>query len=100
MPDLFRGRFTGPQPQIRMAGNSVDIAYGRVRPVIWRRQSAKVELNASIPMTNRGVGQSLPHLTGDDSRIRALEHPTLPLEIGAAGGAGGGGDRRTRLAER
>ena len=48
-PELFRARFTGPQPKIRVAGNAVEIAYRGARPVIWRRQSAKVALNTSIP---------------------------------------------------
>lgn len=48
-PELFRARFTGPQPKIRVAGNAVEIAYRGVRPVIWRRQSAQVALNTSIP---------------------------------------------------
>src|SRR5262249_26235605 len=51
MPELFRARFTGPQPKIRVAGNAADIvyAYRGLRLVIWRRQSAQVELNTSIP---------------------------------------------------
>jgi len=49
MRELFRARFTGPQPKIRVAGNGVDIVYGRVRPIIWRRQSAQVALNTSVP---------------------------------------------------
>lgn len=48
-PELFRARFTGPQPKIRVAGNAVEIAYRGGRPVIWRRQSAQVALNTSIP---------------------------------------------------
>lgn len=50
MPELFRARFTGPEPSVTVSGNTVDIKYRFVlRPGRWRRQSADVALNASIP---------------------------------------------------
>lgn len=67
MPELFRARFTGPQPKIRVAGNAVDIVYRSGRPVIWRRQSAQVALNTSIPWQIEvpgGLFRSTLDLTG------------------------------------
>lgn len=66
-PELFRARFTGPQPKIRVAGNAVEIAYRGGRPVIWRRQSAQVALNTSIPWNIEvpdGLFKSTLDLTG------------------------------------
>jgi uncharacterized membrane protein len=48
MPELFRARFTGPEPAVIVAGNVVDIEYSGVRWRKWRRQSADVVLNTSI----------------------------------------------------
>lgn len=67
MPELFRARFTGPQPKIRVAGNAVDIVYRGVRPLIWRRQSAQIGLNTSIPWqieVSGGLFRSTLDLTG------------------------------------
>ena len=49
MPELFRARFTGPEPAVIVAGNVVDVEYGGVRWRKWRRQSADIVLNNSIP---------------------------------------------------
>lgn len=49
MRELFQARFTGPQPKIRVAGNAIDIVYRGVSSLMWRRQSAQVALNTSIP---------------------------------------------------
>ena len=79
MPELFRARFTGPQPRIRSAGNGVDIAYRPARPVIWRRQSARVALNASIPWQIEVRG-SLFRSTVD---LTGLQVTALTVEDGA-----------------
>jgi uncharacterized membrane protein len=49
MHQLFRARFVGPEPTVTVAGNAVDIDYQGVTWRKWRRQSAEVALNASIP---------------------------------------------------
>ena len=78
-PELFRARFTGPQPRIRSAGNGVDIAYRPALPIIWRRQSARVALNASIPWQIEVRG-SLFRTTVD---LTGLEVSALTVEGGA-----------------
>jgi hypothetical protein len=49
MPELFRARFLGVEPTVTVAGNVVDIEYHGVRWRKWRRQSADIALNTSIP---------------------------------------------------
>lgn len=49
MPELFRARFTGTEPRIRVDGNAVDIESRRIHLVTWRLHSAHIALNTSIP---------------------------------------------------
>jgi uncharacterized membrane protein len=49
MRELFRARFTRPEPAVRVTGNALDIEYPGVRWRKWRRQLADVVLNTSIP---------------------------------------------------
>ena len=79
-PELFRARFTGPQPKIRVAGNAVEIAYRGGRPVIWRRQSAQVALNTSIPW-NIGVPDGLFKSTLD---LTGLKVTAVTVDGGAS----------------
>ena len=84
MRELFRARFTGPQPKIRAAGNSVDIMYRGGRPVIWRRQSAKVELNTSIPWQIEvpgGLFKSTLNLTGLQVTAVTMDGGASQVEI-------------------
>jgi uncharacterized membrane protein len=53
MPELFRARFVGPEPTVTGAGNTVDVEYRDVSLRKWRRQSADIALNTSIPWHRR-----------------------------------------------
>src|SRR5262249_61301506 len=82
MRELFRARFVGAEPTVTVAGNAVDIGYRGVQWRKWRRQSADVALNASIPwrlevragVTNltadlRGLRVSAVSISGGDPAI-------------------------------
>ena len=50
LADLYRARFEGPPPDVSVHGGTVTIAQRRrFRPFDWRRQSAEVALNTTIP---------------------------------------------------
>jgi hypothetical protein len=47
---LYRARFDGPKPRVRMEGGTVNIWYPRtLHPFDWRKRAAEVELNALVP---------------------------------------------------
>jgi DNA-binding MarR family transcriptional regulator len=48
VPELYRARFDGTVPQVRVREGTVSIQY-RGRPFDWRKRRAEVTLNASIP---------------------------------------------------
>jgi DNA-binding MarR family transcriptional regulator len=48
MPELYRARFEGAVPQVRVREGTVSIQY-RGRPFDWRKRRAEVTVNASIP---------------------------------------------------
>jgi len=67
MAELFRARLRGPEPTVTVAGNAIHIEYRGVGPFAWRRQSADVALNSSIPWqfeVNAGVGNLTADLRG------------------------------------
>lgn len=50
LEDLYAAHFEGPPPDVSVHGGDVTIAQRRrFRPFDWRRQSAEVRLNTSIP---------------------------------------------------
>jgi uncharacterized membrane protein len=100
MPDLFWATFTGTKPRVRVVANAVDIESSRsFRPVVWRLQSARIVLNASIPWEFevqegawrltadlRGIELSMVALEGGASNVHLhLPHPsgTVPIHFGA-----------------
>jgi hypothetical protein len=49
MPELYRTRFQGTPPKVRVRGEVVAVEYGpRFRPGGWGRQAAEVTLNPSV----------------------------------------------------
>ena len=49
LPDLYRTRFEGAPPKVRVRGGVVAIEYGpRFRPGDWGRRAAVITLNASV----------------------------------------------------
>jgi class 3 adenylate cyclase len=49
LEDLFRGRYEGTPPRVRVRGGLVTIEYGpRLRPGDWGRQAADIRLNPSV----------------------------------------------------
>lgn len=81
MPELFRARFVGPEPTVTVAGNAVDIEYHSVRwPGQWRRQSADVAVNTSIPW-QLDVRAGVTSLTAD---LRGLQVSAVSISGGAA----------------
>jgi DNA-binding MarR family transcriptional regulator len=47
--ELYRARFEGTVPTVRVTSGTVRIAYPRFRPFDWRRQAAEVTLSGRIP---------------------------------------------------
>ena len=80
MAELFRARLTGPEPTVTVAGNAIDIAYRGVRPLGWRRQSADVALNTSIPW-RFDVDAGVAYLTAD---LRGLKLTAVNVSGGAS----------------
>jgi len=80
MSELFRARFTGPEPAVIVAGNAVDIGYRGVQWRKWRRQSANVALNASIPWRLE-VRAGVTNLAAD---LRGLQVSAVSISGGAA----------------
>jgi uncharacterized membrane protein len=64
MADLFRARFVSMETTVTVAGNVVDISYRGARRWDWRRQSADIGLNISIPWRIE-VRESVLNLTAD-----------------------------------
>jgi class 3 adenylate cyclase len=49
LPDLYRARFEGAPPRVRVRGGVVAVEYGpRFRPRDWGRQAAELTLNPSV----------------------------------------------------
>ena len=80
MPELFRARFVGPEPAVTVAGNAVDIEFRRIRRREWRRLSADVALNTSIPWRLE-VRAGVTNLTGD---LRGLRVSAVSINGGAS----------------
>ena len=82
--DLYRARFEGPTPQVRLRDGRVIVQY-RGAPFDWRKRKAGLELNAGIPWTVEIVG-GIDRVDADlrDIRLRRfqLTGGTQRLELG------------------
>jgi uncharacterized membrane protein len=79
MPELFLASFTGTKPNVRVAGNDVDIESRGLSPVTWRLRSAHIALNPSIAWQVEVQGGTL-RLNAD---LRGLQLTMVTLEGGA-----------------
>jgi len=73
MEDLYRARFEGQVPTVRVRGDTVSIEYPRFSPFdqryYWLERRAEVALNASIPW-HIEVSGSTSRLTADLREVR------------------------------
>jgi DNA-binding MarR family transcriptional regulator len=99
--ELFRGRFEGPAPQVRVRDGRVHVQY-RGMGFDWRKRTATVAINPSIPWRVEIFGglQRLEAdlrdvdlrgltLTGGTERIQlelGRAHDEIPLQITGGGG--------------
>jgi DNA-binding MarR family transcriptional regulator len=102
MAALYRARFEGPVPEVKVEGGTVTVRYPR-RPRLldWRNRAAEIALNTAIPwqieirggasdITARLGGLDLSGLDirGGASMVRVeLPEPTGTVPVGIAGGA-------------
>ena len=100
LTDLYRGRFDGATPQVRVRDGRVLVQYRGI-PFDWRKRTASIALNTSIPWTIDVVGgiQRLEadlreidlrrfELTGGTERIQLeLGRPSGEVPIRLVGGA-------------
>ncbi len=72
--ELYRGRFEGPVPQVRVRDGTVSIQYRSGRAWDWRKRRGDIALNSTIPWTAAITGGA-SRVTVDASRIdlRLLE---------------------------
>jgi hypothetical protein len=98
--DLFRAKFDGATPQVRIRDGRVLVQYRGV-PFDWRKRTASIGLNPSIPWTVelvggiqrleadlRGIDLQRFELTGGTERVQLeLGHPTGDVQIRVVGGA-------------
>jgi DNA-binding MarR family transcriptional regulator len=98
--DLYRARFQGATPQVRLRDGRVIVAY-RGLPFDWRKRLANFDLNASIPWAFEIVGGverlqadlreiavSKFQLTGGSDRLQLeLGRPAGEVQVQVVGGA-------------
>jgi class 3 adenylate cyclase len=99
--DLYRARYEGAPPRVRVRGGLITIEYGpRIRPGDWGRQSADVRLNPAVGWrieAPRGVaglradlraarllGMEVEHAAA--SSELTLPHPAGPVPLRFGGG--------------
>jgi class 3 adenylate cyclase len=85
LPELYRARFDGAPPRVRVRGGVVAIEYGpRFRPSDWGRQAAEVTLNPSVGWRIEAP-RGLERLRAELSAIRLLgvdiQHATRDAEV-------------------
>jgi DNA-binding MarR family transcriptional regulator len=99
-PDLFRAKFDGATPQVRVRDGRVLVQYRGI-PFDWRKRTANIGLNPGIPWTVelvggiqrleadlRGIDLQRFELTGGTERIQLeLGRPTREVPIKIVGGA-------------
>ena len=100
LADLYRGKFEGAVPQVRVREGTVTIQY-RGRPFDWRKRRADVTLNASLPWNievNGGASRFTAYLAsldlggfemagGVDKMGLSLGQPQGVVPIRISGGA-------------
>jgi class 3 adenylate cyclase len=85
LQDLYRARFEGASPRVRVRGGVVAIEYGpRFRPSDWGRQAAEITLNPSVGWRIE-ASRGLERLHADLSAIQLLgvevRHDTREAEM-------------------
>src|SRR4029450_13918466 len=95
LEDLFRGRYEGTPPRVRVRGGLVTIEYGpRLRPGDWRRPAPRLTLNPAAPRCLAGprAGLSAARLLGMEvdhaaaSSELTLARPSGPVLLQFGGG--------------
>ncbi|HZA73584.1 MAG TPA: adenylate/guanylate cyclase domain-containing protein [Propionibacteriaceae bacterium] len=85
LPDLYRTRFEGAPPKVRVRGGVVAVEYGpRFRPANWGRQAAELTLNPSVGWRIEAP-RGLEGLRADLRAIQLLglevQHATSKAEV-------------------
>jgi hypothetical protein len=101
LDDLYRARFEGPVPQVRLRDGTVSVQYkGFGRPWDWRKRDAHLTLTAAVPWTvdifggaNKVTGElgvldlrSFELTGGADTLRLSLGRPTGEVPIRVLGG--------------
>jgi DNA-binding MarR family transcriptional regulator len=83
LTELYRAQFEGPVPRVTARGGTVSIQH-RGMPFDWRKRTADVTLNASIPWTIQiqgGANKLTGHLDGLDLRAFDLSGGASNLNL-------------------
>jgi class 3 adenylate cyclase len=85
LPDLYRTRFEGAPPKVRVRGGVVTVEYGpRFRPGGWGRQAAEIILNPSVGWrieAPRGLEKLRADLSGIQLLGLEVQHATRGAEL-------------------
>ena len=85
LPDLYRTRFEGAPPKVRVRGGVVTVEYGpRFRPSGWGRQAAEIILNPSVGWrieAPRGLEKLRADLSGIQLLGLDVQHATSKAEV-------------------
>jgi DNA-binding MarR family transcriptional regulator len=77
--DLYRARFDGPVPQVRLRDGTVTVQYkGFGKPWDWRKRNAELTLNAKLPWALEIVGGA----NKIDGALRDLDVASFALQGG------------------
>jgi class 3 adenylate cyclase len=101
LAELYRTRFEGSPPKVRVRGGVVTVEYGpRFRPADWRRQAAEITLSPSVGWrieAPRGISGLRADLRGIRLAGVEVQHATtgteltLPRPVGSVALRFGGG---------
>ncbi len=79
--DLYRARFEGPLPSVRVEGGAVSVKYPwTLHPFDWRRRGADIVLNAQVPW-EIGISGGLSRLDAD---LSGFQLDSFEVEGGAS----------------
>jgi class 3 adenylate cyclase len=85
LPGLYRTRFEGAPPKVRVRGGVVAVEYGpRFRPADWGRQAAEITLNPSVGWrieAPRGLERLRADLSGIQLLGLEVQHATGKAEM-------------------
>ncbi|HEU4897194.1 MAG TPA: adenylate/guanylate cyclase domain-containing protein [Actinomycetota bacterium] len=85
LADLYRARFEGTTPKVRVRGGVVAVEYGpRFRPTDWRRQAAELTLNPSVRWrieAPRGLERLRADLSGIQLLGMEVQHAAREVEV-------------------